>query len=131
MVDEPDEVLDYRVANHIISVHQRRSGAFSVPYRMDELQRYIRFARSHKPQLTPQVCYYSQTDATPTAFKRCHCPLVAGKQRNSQVHQLLVPNARNSRQTGPHMIWHPRAPYLLFLFVPSISVPMKAGIECC
>ena len=55
MIDEPDEVLDQQVAAHIVSVHQRRDMAFSSPYTMPQIQRYIKYARSLKPQMTADV----------------------------------------------------------------------------
>ena len=55
MIDEPDDVLDHQVAAHIVSVHQRRDRAFNVPYTMGQIQRYIKYARAFKPQMTPQA----------------------------------------------------------------------------
>ena len=55
MIDEPDDVLDYQVASHIVSVHQKKDQAFTAPYTMTQIQRYIKFARSLKPQMTPEV----------------------------------------------------------------------------
>ena len=31
MIDEPDDILDYRIAQHIVSVHQRQVGSFGPP----------------------------------------------------------------------------------------------------
>ncbi|EIE23406.1 MCM-domain-containing protein [Coccomyxa subellipsoidea C-169] len=53
MIDEPDDILDYRVASHIVAVHQRQDQAFEVPYSMGQLQLYLKYARAHKPELTP------------------------------------------------------------------------------
>ena len=55
MLDEPDDVQDYNIARHIVGVHQRRDLALSPPYSTDTLQRYIRFARSIKPEMTPEA----------------------------------------------------------------------------
>jgi DNA replicative helicase MCM subunit Mcm2 (Cdc46/Mcm family) len=55
MIDEPDDTLDYRVAHHIVAVHQRQNLAFNVPYTMTQIQLYLKFARAHKPELTPEV----------------------------------------------------------------------------
>ncbi len=55
MIDEPDDILDYRVASHIVAVHQRQDQAFEVPYSMAQLQLYLKYARAHKPELTPGV----------------------------------------------------------------------------
>ncbi|KAK9808207.1 hypothetical protein WJX73_008679 [Symbiochloris irregularis] len=56
MIDEPDELMDERIANHIIAVHQRRNLALDVTYTMAEVQNYIRYARTIKPELTEQAC---------------------------------------------------------------------------
>ena len=55
MIDEPDDVLDFQVARHIVNVHQKRDQAFTAPYSMTQIQRYIKFARSLKPRMTPEV----------------------------------------------------------------------------
>ncbi|KAK9814673.1 hypothetical protein WJX72_009570 [[Myrmecia] bisecta] len=55
MLDEPEETVDYAVAAHIVSVHQRRDRAFHVPYTMQQMQRYIKYARSIKPMITPEA----------------------------------------------------------------------------
>lgn len=57
MIDEPDDILDYRVANHIVAVHQRQDQAFDVPYTMNETQLYLKYARAHKPELTQEVSH--------------------------------------------------------------------------
>lgn len=55
MIDEPDDILDYRVASHIVAVHQSQDRAFDVPYTMQQVQLYLKYARAHKPELTPSV----------------------------------------------------------------------------
>ena len=57
MLDEPDDTNDENIARHIVLVHQRRERAFNVPYTMAQIQRYIRYARSIKPELTDRVCF--------------------------------------------------------------------------
>ena len=54
MIDEPDEVSDFSIARHIVSVHQKRadSDALRAPYSTSQLQRYIRYARSIKPRIS-------------------------------------------------------------------------------
>ena len=54
VVDECDEVSDYNIARHIVSVHQRRDKAVQPKYSTAELQRYIKFARTIKPRLTKE-----------------------------------------------------------------------------
>lgn len=55
MIDEPDDIMDYRIASHIVAVHQRQDQAFDVPYTMAEIQLYLKYARAHKPELTAAV----------------------------------------------------------------------------
>ncbi|OUS42720.1 mini-chromosome maintenance protein MCM6 [Ostreococcus tauri] len=55
MIDEPDEFHDYTLARHIVSLHQKRETAVNVDYTLEQLQRYIRYARTIKPQMTPEA----------------------------------------------------------------------------
>lgn len=55
MIDEPDDDMDRLIATHIVKVHQRRERAFNVPYTMPQVQRYIKYARSIRPQLNKEV----------------------------------------------------------------------------
>ena len=55
MIDEPDNDMDRQIATHIVRVHQRRERAFNVPYTRAEMQRYIRYARTIRPQTNAQV----------------------------------------------------------------------------
>lgn len=55
MIDEPDEFRDYDLARHIVSLHQRQDEAMDVDYTLQQLRRYIRFARSVRPKLTPEA----------------------------------------------------------------------------
>jgi len=54
MIDEPDDVLDYNVAQHIVKVHQLKEEAISPEFSTVQLQRYIAYART----LKPQVCWW-------------------------------------------------------------------------
>ncbi len=55
MIDEPHDALDYQIASHIVSVHMRRDAAFAVPYDMRQVQRYLKYARAFRPEMTPEV----------------------------------------------------------------------------
>eukprot|EP00250_Pteridium_aquilinum_P008956 c18338_g1_i1 orf=152-2668(+) len=55
MIDEPDDDLDYNIARHIVSVHQRQEEALSAEFTLAQLQRYIAFARMLKPKLTDKA----------------------------------------------------------------------------
>lgn len=59
MIDDPDDDMDLQIANHIVKVHQRRERAFNVPYTMPQVQRYIKYARSIRPQMNAEVCHSS------------------------------------------------------------------------
>lgn len=51
MIDEPDDDLDYNIARHIVSVHQRQEEALSAEFTLAQLQRYISYARTLKPKV--------------------------------------------------------------------------------
>ena len=51
MIDEPDDIMDYNVAHHIVNVHQHQEQAVSPEFTTVQLQRYIAYARSLKPQV--------------------------------------------------------------------------------
>ena len=52
VLDECNEKTDSDIARHIVSVHQHRGRpASQAPFSTDQLRRYIRFARTVKPQL--------------------------------------------------------------------------------
>ncbi|GBG72984.1 hypothetical protein CBR_g12702 [Chara braunii] len=56
MIDDADEVRDYHVARHIVSVHQKKGQMDDIPeFTTAQLQRYIKYARTIKPQLTPEA----------------------------------------------------------------------------
>ena len=57
MVDEPDAVEDRMIASHIVNVHRQRDALTfdRVPFKMDDMQRYIKYARAIKPELTDHV----------------------------------------------------------------------------
>ena len=55
MIDDPDDIMDYRIASQIVAVHQRQDQAFDVPYTMSDIQLYLKYARAHKPELTESV----------------------------------------------------------------------------
>lgn len=55
MIDEPDDIMDYNVARHIVRVHQHQEEALSPEFATVQLQRYIAYARSLKPQLSAEA----------------------------------------------------------------------------
>lgn len=54
VLDECDELADYNVAKHILDVHRCMEEAIQPPFTKQQLQRYIRFARTINPLITPE-----------------------------------------------------------------------------
>ncbi|KAH7394964.1 MCM2/3/5 family-domain-containing protein [Phaeosphaeria sp. MPI-PUGE-AT-0046c] len=50
VLDECDEAVDRHLAEHIVSIHKDRDDAVTPEYSTEQLQRYIRFARTFRPQ---------------------------------------------------------------------------------
>lgn len=71
MIDEANEVGDSRIAKHIVNVHRTMAQEHPAKYSMRQLQRYIRYARSFKPTITPEV-------GSATEFST-HCTFKPGK----------------------------------------------------
>jgi DNA replication licensing factor MCM6 len=55
VLDKNDEISDWNIASHIVNVHQRKDQALNPDYTQQEIQRYIRFARTIKPVFSPQA----------------------------------------------------------------------------
>lgn len=51
MVDEPESQLDEAVARHIVNIHQKRDDAVHPEFSTVQLQKYIKYARTLKPQV--------------------------------------------------------------------------------
>ena len=73
MIDDPDDIMDYRIASHIVAVHQRQDQAFDVPYTMADIQLYLKYARAHKPELTAAVSH----PGLPQCLARCQHPAIS------------------------------------------------------
>jgi DNA replication licensing factor MCM6 len=54
VLDECDELTDFNVAKHILDVHRCVDQAVEVPFTKEQMQRYIRFARTLYPKITPE-----------------------------------------------------------------------------
>lgn len=52
IIDECNEVSDYNIAKHITNVHRLIDEALHPDYNTDELQKYLRFARTLKPRMS-------------------------------------------------------------------------------
>ncbi|KAL7424232.1 MCM DNA helicase complex subunit mcm6 [Cryptotrichosporon argae] len=55
VLDECNENVDLHIAQHIVNVHRFRDAAISPIYSTEALQRYIRYARTFSPKLTPEA----------------------------------------------------------------------------
>ena len=55
VLDECNEHTDMNIAQHIINVHRFREAAISPEFSTESIQRYIRFARTFQPKLTPEA----------------------------------------------------------------------------
>ncbi|GAA5924544.1 MCM DNA helicase complex subunit MCM6 [Sporobolomyces koalae] len=53
VLDECNPEVDLKLASHIVNVHMHRNAAINPEFSTDELQRYIRYARTFNPKLTP------------------------------------------------------------------------------
>jgi len=54
VVDECNDVSDYNIARHITSMHRFMDDAIKPEYTTQQLQRYIKFARTLKPKITDE-----------------------------------------------------------------------------
>ncbi|KAJ6539697.1 MCM2/3/5 family-domain-containing protein [Mycena capillaripes] len=55
VLDECDEKTDLNIARHIVNVHRFQDEAINPEFSTETLQRYIRFARTFNPKLTPEA----------------------------------------------------------------------------
>ncbi|KAF2240045.1 MCM-domain-containing protein [Viridothelium virens] len=68
VLDECDEDIDRYLASHIVNVHANKDEAIQPEFSTEQLQRYIRFARTFTPEFTPEakralVHYYKELRA--------------------------------------------------------------------
>ncbi|KAK7202635.1 MCM2/3/5 family-domain-containing protein [Myxozyma melibiosi] len=54
VLDDCNERVDTMLASHIIDIHRRRDEAINPPFSTEQLQRYIRYARTFKPKMTKE-----------------------------------------------------------------------------
>ncbi|SPO03202.1 probable replication licensing factor [Cephalotrichum gorgonifer] len=55
ILDECNEQTDRRLASHIVGIHQLRDEAVEPEFTTEQLQRYIRFARTFRPEFTDEA----------------------------------------------------------------------------
>lgn len=54
VVDDCSEASDYNIARHILSLHRHREEALDPEFSVDQIQRYIKYARSIKPAISSE-----------------------------------------------------------------------------
>lgn len=55
VLDECNESVDMNIAQHIINVHRFKDSAIAPEFSTEAIQRYIRYARTFQPKLTPEA----------------------------------------------------------------------------
>lgn len=55
VLDECNESVDWNIAQHIVNIHRFRDAAIAPEFSTEALQRYIRYARTFQPKLTPEA----------------------------------------------------------------------------
>ncbi|KAA8571361.1 hypothetical protein EYC84_000679 [Monilinia fructicola] len=55
ILDECNETVDRHLAEHIVGIHQLRDEAVQPEFTTEQLQRYIRFAKTFKPEFTDEA----------------------------------------------------------------------------
>ena len=55
VLDECNETVDWNIAQHIVNIHRFRDAAIAPEFSTKALQRYIRYARTFHPKLTPEA----------------------------------------------------------------------------
>lgn len=55
VLDECNEAVDMNIARHIVNVHRFRDAAIDPEFSTEAIQRYIRYARTFQPKLTPEA----------------------------------------------------------------------------
>lgn len=63
VLDECNENIDRNLASHIVSLHQHKDVAVAPEFSTEALQRYIAFARTFKPKVTFDICFYFNVEA--------------------------------------------------------------------
>ncbi|EJU01264.1 MCM-domain-containing protein [Dacryopinax primogenitus] len=55
VLDQCNEDIDLKIASHIVNVHRFQSEAINPEFSTETLQRYIRYARTFNPKMTPEA----------------------------------------------------------------------------
>ncbi|ORZ17062.1 DNA replication licensing factor mcm6 [Absidia repens] len=55
VLDDCNEVADYNIARHIVNVHRLKDEFIQPEFSTEQLQNYVRYARTFKPRMTPEA----------------------------------------------------------------------------
>ncbi|KAI8971867.1 MCM2/3/5 family-domain-containing protein [Mycotypha africana] len=55
VLDECNEITDYNIGKHIVKIHQLRDEFMTPKFSTEQIQNYIRYARTFKPKMTPEA----------------------------------------------------------------------------
>ncbi|KAH9943221.1 MCM-domain-containing protein [Epithele typhae] len=78
VLDECDEKSDLNIAKHIVNVHRFQDEAIHPEFSTEALQRYIRYARTFNPKLTPEAA-----DVLVSKYRELRQDDATGAGRNS------------------------------------------------
>lgn len=80
MLDELTEEDDGRIAAHIVALHKDPAATIGrAPFTMEQLQRFIKFARAIKPRITTEV-------RSAAHHKPCGSPAAVAAQASGRQH---------------------------------------------
>ncbi|OBZ86512.1 DNA replication licensing factor mcm6 [Choanephora cucurbitarum] len=55
VLDECNDITDYNIGRHIVNTHRLRDDFMQPEFSTEQIQNYIRYARTFKPQMTPEA----------------------------------------------------------------------------
>lgn len=88
MIDETTELMDERIAQHIVNLHRNpTSVTHAVPFTTEAMQRYIKYARAIKPIISEQV----RPRPTPTCTRASPLQLAASLLTNHPCCHVCCP----------------------------------------
>jgi DNA replication licensing factor MCM6 len=90
VLDECDPVADLQIAQHILNCHRKQAEVLEPPFSTAQLQRYIRYARTVDPMITPEgkatlVDCYRQLRQQDTLGRNTSCYRITVRQLESLI----------------------------------------------
>lgn len=103
MIDELTEEEDGRIAAHIVALHKNPGATIArAPFTMEQLQRYIKYARAIKPQLSATVSHHRPV-ALAARYSPSSLAMYAGVHMSDAVMTMqltgVVPQMRSLNRT--------------------------------